>query len=94
MLPFLVSVPQFRPPMLLKRIQALPEGKERHYEVKWNGYRMQVIRYAELYRVITDGREANFRKRTGHIVGSIVIEIPLRGIDKAPNVLVERRRTV
>ncbi len=36
----------FVPPMLLRRVTALPEGPNWTYEVKWDGYRMQAIRLA------------------------------------------------
>ncbi len=35
---------QFVPPMLLRRVQQLPESPEWQYEVKWDGYRMLALK--------------------------------------------------
>ncbi|HEY5909214.1 MAG TPA: hypothetical protein VJA21_01275 [Verrucomicrobiae bacterium] len=43
----------FVPPMLLRRVRQLPEGPQWHYEVKWDGYRMQAMKQGGAVRLIS-----------------------------------------
>lgn len=48
--------------MLLRRVPQLPEGPEWQYEVKWDGYRMQVIKCGRSVRLISRNG-ADFTRR-------------------------------
>src|SRR5215467_7420484 len=43
----------FYEPMLARLVQELPEGPEWQYEVKWDGYRVQVIKEGTAVRVLS-----------------------------------------
>jgi bifunctional non-homologous end joining protein LigD len=57
---------RFCEPMLAKLVGKLPEGAEWQYEVKWDGYRVQVLKEGERVRVLSR-RGNDFTKRFAEV---------------------------
>ena len=52
----------FCEPMLAKLVRELPEGAQWQYEVKWDGYRVQLIKEGKTVRLLSR-RGNDFTKR-------------------------------